>query len=79
MREVLRYATQPVEIPAGVAGITEKDAAHIIVNTVDLMTLAIEVFHCFRANQPAGSGNKNRLRLHLMEATILKCIACASF
>ena len=72
MHEVLRYATQPVEIPAGVTGITEKDAAHIIVDAVDLMALAFEVFHGFRANQPAGSGNKNRLRLHLMESAILQ-------
>jgi hypothetical protein len=47
MRKVLCYAAQPVEIPAGVAGVTEKDAAHIIVDAVHLMTLTFEVFHGF--------------------------------
>jgi hypothetical protein len=69
--EVLCYATQTVEIPAGVARITKKDTAHIIVYAVDLVALVIEVFHGFRANQPAGSRNKNGLRLHLNGLTIL--------
>ena len=47
MSEVLRYAAQTVEIPAGVARITKKDPAHIIVYAVDLMALVIEVFHGF--------------------------------
>ena len=50
MREVLRRAMQPVEIPGGITWITEKDAAHIIVDAVDPMALAIEMFHSFRAN-----------------------------
>jgi len=56
---------EPVEIPGGVAGITKKDLAHIIVDAVDLTAQAVEMFHCFRANEPAGTGNQNCLWLHL--------------
>jgi hypothetical protein len=50
MREVLRYATLPVEIPAGVAGITEKDTAHVVVHAVDFAALTVKIFNRFRAN-----------------------------
>jgi len=71
MREVLRYSAQPLKIPVCVAGITEKDAAHIIVYPMDMVALLIKVFDGFGTDQPAGSGHKNRLCSHLMESTIL--------
>ena len=63
--EVLCVAPQPVEIPSGVAGLAEKNLAHIVVDAVDPMALAVEMFHSFRANEPAGTGNQNCLWLHL--------------
>ena len=43
--EVRCYATQSLEIPAGVAGFTEKDLAHVVIDTVDLMALAVKMLH----------------------------------
>src|ERR1700741_1950121 len=63
--EVLRDTPQPIEIPAGVTGITEKDLAHVVIDTVDLMALAVEIFHGFRTDEPTGTGNQNCIWLHL--------------
>lgn len=63
--EVSGDCAEPVEIPGGVAGLTEKNLAHIIVDAVDLLALVIEMFHGFRADESAGTGNQNCLWLHL--------------
>jgi len=43
--EVLCYATQSLEIPASVAGFTEKDLAHVVIDTVELIALAVKMPH----------------------------------
>ena len=65
VRKVLGCLSKPVEIPRGVAGIAKKYPAHIIVDAVDLVALAVEMLHGFRANEPAGTSNQNCLWLHL--------------
>jgi hypothetical protein len=45
--EVLCYATQSLEIPAGVARFTEKDLAHVVIDTVDLVALAVKMLNRF--------------------------------
>ena len=64
VHEVPGDCAEPVEIPGRVAGITEKHLAHIIVDAVDLMALAVEMFYGFRADEPTGTGNQNCLWLH---------------
>ncbi len=48
--EVLCYATQPLEIPGGIAGIAEIDLAHVVVHAVDVVALPVKMFDRFRAN-----------------------------
>jgi hypothetical protein len=43
--EVLCYSTQSLEIPASVAGFTEKDLAHVVIDTVELIALAVKMPH----------------------------------
>ena len=43
--KLLCYDTQSLEIPASVAGFTEKDTAHVVIDTVDLMALAVKMLH----------------------------------
>ena len=41
--EVLCYAAQSLEIPASVAGFTEKDLAHVVIDAVNLMALVVKM------------------------------------
>ena len=43
--EVLCYATQSLEIPVSVTGFTEKYLAHVVIDTVDLMALAVKMLN----------------------------------
>src|SRR5215469_6909509 len=45
--EVLCCATQSFEIPGGVAEFSEKDLPHVVIDAVDLMTLAVKMLNGF--------------------------------
>ena len=45
--EVLCYLTQSLEIPGGVARFSEKDLAHVVIDAVDLMALAVKMLNRF--------------------------------
>ena len=45
VREIFRGAAQAVKVPGGVSLLTEEHGAHVIVDTVDLMSLLVEMFH----------------------------------
>src|SRR5215469_15446534 len=45
--EVLCYATQSFEIPCGIAGLSEKDLPHVVIDAVDLMALAVKILNRF--------------------------------
>lgn len=65
MCEIPGAAAKAPEIPHCVALFAEENSAHVVVNTVDQVTLPVEIFHCFRADQAAGTSNKNCLYRHL--------------
>ena len=48
--EILCYATQSFEIPGGVAGFSEKDLPHVVIDAVDLMALAVKMLDRFGSN-----------------------------
>ena len=50
---------QALKVPRGVTRGAEKNAAHVVVHADDLMTLAVEMFHRFRADQPAAACYEN--------------------
>jgi hypothetical protein len=45
--EVLCYAAQSFEIPGGVAGFSEKDLPHVVIDAVDLIALAVKMLNRF--------------------------------
>jgi len=45
--EVLCYLTQSFEIPGGVARFSEKDPAHVVIDAVDLLALAVKMLNRF--------------------------------
>src|ERR1700687_6132563 len=59
MGEVLGGATQPVQIPGGIAGIAKENLPHVVVDAVDLMALTVEMLDGFRANKAAGTGTQD--------------------
>ena len=59
--EVLADAAKALEVPGGVAGIAKENAAHVVVQAVDRVALAVKVLDGFRADQAAGAGDENRL------------------
>ena len=64
MSEVASDLAKTVQIPAGVAGLAEEDPAHVVVDAVDGVALAIEMFDGFGADQAAGAGDENGFCLH---------------
>jgi hypothetical protein len=48
--EVLCYSTQSFEVPGGVAGFSEKDLPHVVIDAMDLMALTVKVLDRFGAN-----------------------------
>jgi hypothetical protein len=47
MREILGGTAKALEIPGRVAGFAEEYTAHIVVESVNLMALAVEMLHSF--------------------------------
>src|ERR1700690_4249987 len=72
MRELLCRATEPVKIPGGVTRSAEKLAAHVVVDPVDLMPLAIKMLDGFRPNKPAGTSDEDYFRGHGNESLSVK-------
>jgi hypothetical protein len=64
MREVFGDVAQPIEVPRRVSLLAEKDGAHVVVDAMYLMALAIEMFHGFRANQATRAGHENGFQRH---------------
>jgi len=59
--EVLCCATQTVEIPGSVTRIAEKDLAHVVVDAMDMMALAIEMFTASEPMRPLEPVTKTAL------------------
>ena len=55
---------QSIKIPGRVAEIAKKDLPHVVVDPMDLMALAIEMFHSFGADESARAGYQNSFRRH---------------
>ena len=58
VRKIPGDAAEALEIPGGVAGLAEENAAHVVVDANDGMTLAVKMFHGLRTDQPAGAGDE---------------------
>src|SRR5215472_6632535 len=55
VREALRRALKPLEVPQRVSRRPEQYAAHVVIHAGDLVALPVKMFHGFRTDQPAAS------------------------
>jgi hypothetical protein len=65
--EVLRDFEEAVAVPGGVSLFTEKDGAHVVVDAVDPVPLAIKMLDGLRTDQAAGAGYENGVEFHTQE------------
>jgi hypothetical protein len=59
--KVPRDSLQSLEVPGRVAGLTKKEATHIVIHPDDLITLPVEMFNGFGPDQTAAAGYQNIL------------------
>jgi len=59
VNEAVGFGFQAFEVPKSVAGGAEEFAAHVVVDANDIVTLAVEMFDSFRADESAGTSDKN--------------------
>src|SRR3974390_397547 len=59
MNEIPGDRAKTIQIPGGVTGRAKENLAHIVVDAVDFVALAIKMFNGFRTDQSTRAGNQN--------------------
>jgi hypothetical protein len=59
VREALANVFEAFQIPQRVSGSPKKDAPHIVVDSENIMPLAVKVLHRFRPDQAAAAGDQD--------------------